>query len=322
MDDEIKGEGNSLNYTFRMHDPRVGRFFANDPLEKDYPWNSSYAFSENRVIDGIELEGAEFYHYTLSFNFENGKPVQTVINHNFTQHTMDWMMPSWEAGKMKKVGEVPIAPYGKAYILNVNGANFVFKSFAELAQNVFTGKWQELEYGNHPTLMEAEKELEKIHQTTDAIGGLMVFGQGLRGFFNLFKKSKTILPIAEEAAPIISKLDDSATPYELTGGMRGKTIKHTFSKHGSTNTEQLILQAKNSGKPQGQWLDDAAAEEFIANNLSKLQNGAKNIELPQGLGRVINPDGTFTNATHARLVPSGSGVKTAYPGTLETLPTD
>ena len=59
-DDELKGEGNSLNYTFRMHDPRVGRFFARDPLERSFPWNSPYAFSENRVIDGIELEGAEF----------------------------------------------------------------------------------------------------------------------------------------------------------------------------------------------------------------------------------------------------------------------
>ena len=58
-DDELKGEGNSLNYTFRMHDPRVGRFFAVDPLEKTYPWNSPYAFSENRVIFAIELEGLE-----------------------------------------------------------------------------------------------------------------------------------------------------------------------------------------------------------------------------------------------------------------------
>jgi RHS repeat-associated protein len=58
-DDEIKGEGNSMNFTYRMHDPRVGRFFARDPLEKSYPWNSPYAFSENRVIDGIELEGLE-----------------------------------------------------------------------------------------------------------------------------------------------------------------------------------------------------------------------------------------------------------------------
>jgi RHS repeat-associated protein len=58
-DDELKGEGNSLNYTFRMHDPRIGRFFARDPLSSKYPWNSPYAFSENRVIDAIELEGLE-----------------------------------------------------------------------------------------------------------------------------------------------------------------------------------------------------------------------------------------------------------------------
>jgi len=58
-DDEIKGEGNSLNYTFRMHDPRVGRFFAPDPLEKKYPFYSPYQFSGNRVIDMVELEGLE-----------------------------------------------------------------------------------------------------------------------------------------------------------------------------------------------------------------------------------------------------------------------
>ena len=58
-DDEVKGEGNSVNYKYRMHDPRVGRFFAVDPLLKKYPWNSTYAFSENRVVDGVELEGLE-----------------------------------------------------------------------------------------------------------------------------------------------------------------------------------------------------------------------------------------------------------------------
>ncbi|WP_235819434.1 SH3 domain-containing protein [Flavobacterium oreochromis] len=48
-----------MNYTFRMHDPRVGRFFARDPLSFNFPWNSPYAFSENRVMDGRELEGSE-----------------------------------------------------------------------------------------------------------------------------------------------------------------------------------------------------------------------------------------------------------------------
>ena len=58
-DDEVKGAGNSVNYKYRMHDPRVGRFFACDPLEGQYPWNSPYAFSENKVIAWIELEGLE-----------------------------------------------------------------------------------------------------------------------------------------------------------------------------------------------------------------------------------------------------------------------
>jgi RHS repeat-associated protein len=59
VDDELKGEDNSVNFEFRMYDPRIGRFFATDPLSMKYPWNSPYAFSENRVIDAIELEGAE-----------------------------------------------------------------------------------------------------------------------------------------------------------------------------------------------------------------------------------------------------------------------
>lgn len=59
MDNEIKGEGNSINYKYRVHDPRLGRFLSIDPLAPDYPWNSPYAFSENRVINSIELEGLE-----------------------------------------------------------------------------------------------------------------------------------------------------------------------------------------------------------------------------------------------------------------------
>ncbi|OOV17730.1 RHS repeat domain-containing protein [Flavobacterium sp. LM4] len=58
-DDEMKGEGNSLNYTFRMHDPRIGRFFAVDPLTKEYPYYTPYSFSGNKVIAFTELEGLE-----------------------------------------------------------------------------------------------------------------------------------------------------------------------------------------------------------------------------------------------------------------------
>ena len=56
---ELKGEGNSLNYKYRMHDPRIGMFFAVDPLAPKYPWYTPYQFSGNRVIDVVELGGLE-----------------------------------------------------------------------------------------------------------------------------------------------------------------------------------------------------------------------------------------------------------------------
>ena len=73
-DDEIKGEGNSINFKYRMHDPRLGRFLSIDPLEASYPHNSPYAFSENRVIDAVELEGLE-KHLVVS-----KKLTSTVLN--------------------------------------------------------------------------------------------------------------------------------------------------------------------------------------------------------------------------------------------------
>jgi len=58
-DDEVKGEGNSYNYKYRMHDPRIGRFFAVDPLASKYPYLTPYQFSSNTPIMAVELEGLE-----------------------------------------------------------------------------------------------------------------------------------------------------------------------------------------------------------------------------------------------------------------------
>ncbi|MEZ5002059.1 MAG: RHS repeat-associated core domain-containing protein [Chitinophagales bacterium] len=60
QDNELKGNGNSLAFKYRIYDARLGRFLSVDPLAKSYPWNSTYAFAENRVIDGIDLEGLEY----------------------------------------------------------------------------------------------------------------------------------------------------------------------------------------------------------------------------------------------------------------------
>jgi hypothetical protein len=107
------------------------------------------------------------------------------------------------------------------------------------------------------------------------------------------------------------------TCYTPTGALIGRRVGHTFTKHGSHNTNQLGRQASGSGRQVGQWLDDAGAEELIGANLENLSNGPITVPIPTGMGRVIMPDGSYVSATHARIVPSGSGVRTAYPIILE-----
>ncbi|MCH2046372.1 MAG: hypothetical protein MK212_19820, partial [Saprospiraceae bacterium] len=58
--------GGAISYKFRVHDPRLGRFLSVDPLAPSYPWNSTFAFAENRVIDGVELEGRQWQSIVLN----------------------------------------------------------------------------------------------------------------------------------------------------------------------------------------------------------------------------------------------------------------
>lgn len=59
QDDELKGKSNSINFKYRVHDPRLGRFGSIDPLAKSFGWNSPYSFAENKVGLGREVEGTE-----------------------------------------------------------------------------------------------------------------------------------------------------------------------------------------------------------------------------------------------------------------------
>ena len=79
-DNEIKGEGNSVNFKYRMYDSRIGRFFAVDPLAVEYPHNSPYAFSENCVINAVELEGLEKTYIIGKLNNSGFKAMLNVVN--------------------------------------------------------------------------------------------------------------------------------------------------------------------------------------------------------------------------------------------------
>jgi RHS repeat-associated protein len=60
-DNEVKGESNQQDYGMRIYDPRLGRFLSVDPLMPKYPELTPYQFASNRPIEGIDMDGLEFY---------------------------------------------------------------------------------------------------------------------------------------------------------------------------------------------------------------------------------------------------------------------
>lgn len=131
--------------------------------------------------------------------------------------------------------------------------------------------------------------------------------QGVKGVFSLGNLVKNGL---SKASSVVTSSNAAKEGIQLTK----KTFGHTFTTHGDDMTNFLIKRASGSGMVQGQFLNNQKAAQFILENVDKTAKGAVNIPIPKGFpARVIMPDGTFKTATHIRLVPSGGGVKTAYP---------
>jgi RHS repeat-associated protein len=69
-----------IQFKWRNHDPAIGRFFNVDPLAESFYYNSTYAFSENKVTNHIELEGLEAYPALAKFKAQGQAMANRLSN--------------------------------------------------------------------------------------------------------------------------------------------------------------------------------------------------------------------------------------------------
>ncbi len=69
---------NYYGFKWRNHDPQIGRFIQIDPLSDKYVHNSTYAFSENKVVAHVELEGLESVYATMADAFRRDGITKSV----------------------------------------------------------------------------------------------------------------------------------------------------------------------------------------------------------------------------------------------------
>jgi len=141
-----------------MHDPRIGRFFAIDPLASKYPFYSPYAFSGNEVIGSREIEGLEpeklfesewaaAYNFSMLFNDNSIRKNKEyacriyVINENgVKKYAYTNPVMGGEAGvKVSDIERVPIpsganvTAFAHTHAASTKNASVVY------ADNVFSG---------------------------------------------------------------------------------------------------------------------------------------------------------------------------------------
>ncbi len=88
---------NWYGFKWRNHDPQIGRFIQIDPLSEEYVHNSTYAFSENKVVAHIELEGLEAVPYTHPM-----QPIMDGFGQGF-QAMANWFDKTFSFGTKDKV---------------------------------------------------------------------------------------------------------------------------------------------------------------------------------------------------------------------------
>ncbi len=67
-DNEVKGDGNSLDFGARIYDARLGRWLSLDPLQAKYPSFTPYSFVNNSPTFCIDPDGRKIVIYYLDEN--------------------------------------------------------------------------------------------------------------------------------------------------------------------------------------------------------------------------------------------------------------
>lgn len=87
--DEVKGNGNSLDFGARIYDSRTGRWLSLDPLQAKYPDLSPYNFVANSPIVQIDPDGKRNTIYLLNYDptvtMEQKIAIQKHANNYLTQ---------------------------------------------------------------------------------------------------------------------------------------------------------------------------------------------------------------------------------------------
>ena len=192
---------NVNEFKYRFYDPSNGRFWSIDPLAEDFAYNSTYAFAENKLGMGKELEGRELLNNQMLFDVIRlgQQGIQNISN------------------KFSSGAEKTQKAYGEQMRQRVGVPNAEFDSESNRIE-MATGIGQISEGATDSAHLAADVA-GAIDQTgiVDGVHSLTYLAEGdytsasltALGMFGVFEGAKA-LKYTDEFSSVVNKIDDFA----------------------------------------------------------------------------------------------------------------
>nr|WP_294862107.1 hypothetical protein [uncultured Fluviicola sp.] len=291
-DDEIKGAGNSYNYEYRMQDPRIGRFFACDPLESKYPWYTPYQFSGNKLIWCIELEGLEETKSGSNSSTEFGAGELTgsrfILNvshlkneYAFSQATY-WSVTTTEITQFEKgqaaanlMATVPKNTLTETYAVNIDASKKYTDNFTYTKYDIYT-EYIDVNYEfNNGT---GELENITVNKLRVFVGTAVVAQiSGSTTYSGIIEGKSTIIPRGFRGEYQVAETSKEVnhTRFQTTDLWKGRPISNAED----TRSYMHILK---STRMKGQYKTNSIHEYFSDEDVSDLFDNTVVAQDPAG----------------------------------------
>ena len=209
-------------WKYRISDPSIGRFWQLDPLAEDYVYNSTYAFQENKLGLGIELEGAELLKRVEDATAKISKGANKLLNNETFGEAQRQMTSSKNIGKSDQINN-------QGHLTRTESINEISEGIGEASVGVVNIAGTAVENTGDVIstigILTAQPEVIALGEGIEAVGVLLNVGVDLLD-------GKSIGQIAVERAPSI-----------LLGQAGKQTVKSITKAGGGNNVTESIIKA-------------------------------------------------------------------------------